>query len=442
MRNEQNLNRYLATYAEPEVVEFLPERVSAEYRTAVVIPCYDEPAASVLALLRSVFDQGSDILVVLVINAPVDADKVPLQQTRQLLTDLLASYARQTPVGKQIAWLRDADGRLPDCMLVDCCSKRDYLIAKKQGVGRARKIGVDLVCALYKQLRVLTPLVFNTDADVHLPAGYIDAGLKACDDTTSAVVFPFRHVPQNEALGQVSQLYDFKLRYYVAGLVYARSPYAFSTIGSTLAIHLAHYVSVRGFPKRAGGEDFYLLNKLAKVGKVVSLASPEITLTGRLSHRVPFGTGPALKALVSNSADLCSFPIFYHPRCFDVLRCFQAALLQAIQNGGNRAGLSFEETLEQCGPKLTTDERYMLHTYAETADLEQKLRVIKHQYASAQSAQKSVLDWFDGFKTLKMIHFLRDHGYPNLSLSELAEHVTFLSAEDQHRLNKLRSFYE
>ena len=46
---------------------------------------------------------------------------------------------------------------------------------------------------------------------------------------------------------------------------YARSPYAFHTIGSTMAVSANHYAKVRGFPKREAGEDFYLLNKLAKV---------------------------------------------------------------------------------------------------------------------------------------------------------------------------------
>ena len=69
----------------------------------------------------------------------------------------------------------------------------------------------------------------------------------------------------------MSRLYEYSLRYYVAGLTYAQSPYAFHTIGSTMAVNAEHYASVRGFPRREAGEDFYLLNKLAKVGSVHTL---------------------------------------------------------------------------------------------------------------------------------------------------------------------------
>ncbi len=68
-----------------------------------------------------------------------------------------------------------------------------------------------------------------------------------------------------------TQLYELSLRYYVAGMKFARSPYAFHTIGSSMAVSPVHYARVRGFPKREAGEDFYLLNKLAKLGSVLEL---------------------------------------------------------------------------------------------------------------------------------------------------------------------------
>ena len=71
---------------------------------------------------------------------------------------------------------------------------------------------------------------------------------------------------------------NLSLRYYVAGMKYARSHLThFHTIGSTMAVRASYYAKVRGFPKREAGEDFYLLNKLAKVGTVLELeASPEL----------------------------------------------------------------------------------------------------------------------------------------------------------------------
>ena len=68
------------------------------------------------------------------------------------------------------------------------------------------------------------------------------------------------------AIDQATVMYEISLRYYVLGLAAARSSYAYQSIGSTLCVDAPAYLSVRGFPKRAVGEDFYLLDKLAKVG--------------------------------------------------------------------------------------------------------------------------------------------------------------------------------
>ena len=45
-----------------------------------------------------------------------------------------------------------------------------------------------------------------------------------------------------------------------------------------------------GFPRRNATEDFYILNKLAKVGSIARLAGTPVILEGRLSDRVPIGT--------------------------------------------------------------------------------------------------------------------------------------------------------
>ena len=95
--------------------------------------------------------------------------------------------------------------------------------------------------------------------------------------------------------------------------------YGFTTIGSLITVNPEHYAKVRGFPKRDAAEDFYLLNKMAKVGAVRSIQAPIVEIEARLSTRVPFGTGPALaKILESGIEDY----LFYHPMVFEELRAF------------------------------------------------------------------------------------------------------------------------
>ncbi len=104
----------------------------------------------------------------------------------------------------------------------------------------------------------------------------------------AAGIYPFQHLPSpNQHLQLAQQLYDCSLNYYVDGQAWAGSPWAFHTIGSTLVINAEHYAIARGFPQREAGEDFYLLNKLGKIGKEISrLDSKPVALTTRQSDRV------------------------------------------------------------------------------------------------------------------------------------------------------------
>ena len=88
------------------------------------------------------------------------------------------------------------------------------------------------------------------------------------------------------------------MSYYVAGLAMAGSRYAHHSLGSTIAVHAKTYAAVRGYPKRSAGEDFYLLNKICKLAPVERLAGPALSIEARISARVPFGTGPALRRLL------------------------------------------------------------------------------------------------------------------------------------------------
>ena len=111
--------------------------------------------------------------------------------------------------------------------------------------------------------------------------------------------------------------YEATLRYYVLGLRHARSPHAFHTIGSTISVCPHAYAAVRGVPKRAAAEDFYLLQKLRTIGTIEHVRTEPIIVSPRTSHRVPFGTGPAVAAAAS--LDDPWMLRTYDPRAFDDL---------------------------------------------------------------------------------------------------------------------------
>src|SRR5690606_34714388 len=80
------------------------------------------------------------------------------------------------------------------------------------------------------------------------------------------------------------------------------------------ALHVKSHAAARGFPRRAAGEDFHLLRKLAKLGPIEVPAVPPVRVRSRRSDRVPFGTGPSVDRLLQGAE-----PCLAAPAVFDEL---------------------------------------------------------------------------------------------------------------------------
>ncbi len=280
------------------------------------------------------------------------------------------------------------------------------------GVGLARKTGCDLALQWMAAGGISGQWLCSTDADATLPADYFEQLGSAAPDAVAAV-FPFRHVPGAEpACDTATALYELRLRHYVLGLEYAGSPYAYHTLGSCLAIRASAYAHVRGFPKRAGAEDFYLLNKLAKLGPIARLSGSSIELQSRRSSRVPFGTGPAVAAILA-SAQPREAALFYHPCCFDALK----ALLASLPGLAQAPGQDLAQLLVRQGLAASLAEQAQLALAA--LGIEPALAHCQRQTASSDQFQRQFHQWFDAFRTLKFIHAIRDAGWPQQSLTQL-----------------------
>jgi len=112
--------------------------------------------------------------------------------------------------------------------------------------------------------------------------------------------------------------YEIFLRYWVLGLQYAQSPWAFHSIGSTMVTTTEAYVGVRGMNRRSSGEDFYFLQKLAKYSGIHSIRETRVFPSARLSDRVPFGTGKRIRRFLSG--DPQREYLLYDPRIFGIIR--------------------------------------------------------------------------------------------------------------------------
>ena len=190
-------------------------------------------------------------------------------------------------------------------------------------------------------------------------------------------------------------MYELSLRYYVNRLEYAGSPYAFHTVGSCLAVDATSYAKVRGFPRRNAAEDFYLLNKLAKVGWIRRLRAPVIEIEARASARVPFGTGPALARVPPDPRAMPG----YACETFEALRIFHD-------------GVAAGTTPSQPVPRL--------------------LDAIGYQ---PKRDGRAIHTWFDAFRTLKFVHAARDE-FPDPPLLTTLE-TLYPAVRAPARLNAL-----
>ena len=376
--NSQHFAPYLADYAEPEARALLAGSSQTadvlgpalerddRWQGCLVVPAFDES----LEALQQQIDAlaATQVLLILVINAPQNASAEALARTQDLFRQVTA--ARHAHV-----------------IVVDRVSA-PWRLNPKHGVGLARKIGTDLALALIEQGRIRSPWILQTDADVALPPTYTDLLHEASPQIPSGVkIFPHTHFSGDPTLHFAAQLYDQHMDYYVAGLRAAGSPYAHHSLGSTIAVHAVTYAAIRGYPRRSAGEDFYLLNKARKIAPIEALAEPLLTIQARLSERVPFGTGPALRDIV---ATLQSDPsggsyLSYHPKCFEAL----GSAIRALDHWAKEPAVTLDADIDQRLSELGFD-RF-------------KKNLAKQPTTSAKR-QQSVHDWFDGLKTLQFIH--------------------------------------
>ncbi len=429
---ERCLAQYLTQYAEPEIAiaqQLTLHKEITPSQHCLVIPAYDETDDFVRRIQQTFNHQNTNrILLITIINQPDSVDET--NNNQQLWDSLLHTYVPIDPISNYSNTEDPKDYRLLsinsqiDLLLVD---RFHHKIPQQQGVGLARKIGGDIACQLIHDKIIETLWVHYSDADTHLPDNYFFSLAQATNPLEathySAAVYPYTHIPSDNApnsneLDQATRYYEQHLHYYVNGLKRAGSPYAYHTLGSCIASNAYHYCQARGFPKRSGGEDFYLLNKLAKLGDICELTSPTLNIESRFSHRVPFGTGPAVEKIVvrlqsqntneKNITSCIETHIDYHPFCFTELATlithFDCLFNYKKTNAGYAHYTDWLALLSQ-----------PLQKSLATLGIEKLFIHIDKQIKNKTECHKHCHYWLDGFKTLKLIHLLTEH-YPKTSV--------------------------
>lgn len=309
-------DRYIADHAVdlPPWVDLPPP--DPQLRICVVIPAYDElhNIGDVVGALDvdDLPPQAVEILVC--VNQPADAPGDVAEANRQT-----------------VQWLRGFEAFCP-LYVLDCATDHRAFEPDDAGVGRARRILMDeAVRRLHAVDAGGEGIICCLDGDSPPDPGYLDvvwSEMSSAPPGALAGVCRHRHpIPDDEKHAVAIAAYELWMRYFEAGLQWTTTPYAFQSIGSCMVISARGYAVADGVPPREALSDFYLLQKIVKVGgrqAVIGLETPLVRPSARPSMRVPRGTGPSVRATMHHGED--RFVWVEPPRVFSELRKFFSAI--------------------------------------------------------------------------------------------------------------------
>jgi len=398
-------NQYLLRHAEPEAMAIAPPRTC---RQVAIVPAMGEDALLRVAVDSILAAGGSDIGLIIVLNAHAD--------------DAPAVHEANDDARR---WLASTDPR--QVTVIDRARSGAWL-PEKQGVGLARKIGNDVALAWWAAGAVEHPMFLQTDADARVPLDWFERAAvpRRRAEQCVALTFPFRHDPIAPVSAGTIALYEIWLRWHRLALQWAGSPFAFQAIGSTLAIDAEALVLVRGIPRVMAGEDFYLLDKLAKTGALHAAPGAPIRLAARESNRVPFGTGRAMVDMVRRGDTAGEYRL-PDPRAYRALRAWLETLERAVDPAPGWPGPAAElaarlHAADLAEPKIRAvlDRMGAIEFAAEAARLN----------ITPPVRRRRLHTWFDAFRTLRLLHALRDDCWPDRPWREVLAESPWLATGD------------
>ena len=216
--------------------------------------------------------------------------------------------------------------------------------------------------------------------------------------------------------------YELHLRYYINAQRWAGFPFAYQTIGSSMAVRANAYQAQGGMNKRKAGEDFYFLQKFIELGSFGEIKTTKVIPSPRPSDRVPFGTGKAVSKILNNSGELTT----YAPQSFVDIKAF----FENITNFYN-SDLNLKHLPES------------VVSFLEQQNWTKEMERIRRNTASVEAFQKQTFRWFNAFRLMKFLHFSRDHFYPDIPVTAAAKWLLAQfasSSESMHSKDLLYAF--
>ena len=369
--------------------------------TVIVVPSICEFENITLLLLSLVQNPQSYLkksLIIFVVNNSISSGpEVKADNKRSL--EYLRSLIRKNSHDKYSNQILESGIIIG---VIDAASEGNELDITNAGVGLARKIGMDIALGVFDYSISGKKIIVSLDADCQVEENYLSEIVHHFNrQNVYAAIVDFEHTLPEDEIRRIGILsYEIFLRHYVAGLLFAESPFAFHTIGSTVVCDYEAYIKIGGMNSRKAAEDFYFLQKLAKHYRIHRIISTKVKTLARESWRVPFGTGRSMADFSSNKKDILLYDADVYCILKQWLEVFNSDLL-----------LNPDSILKEA-KKIHPE----LYNFLDSRGFSNDWKKILNNSKSAKQLDYQRKNWFDAFETLKLIHHLRDRSFPMMSI--------------------------
>ena len=383
----------------------LESRFKNKFDNVIVVPViaeYNNLRKLLASLLKNDNKHFKRTAIIIVVNnLPDSSDEVKNDNSETLifLKTLRSNPNRDESLGVQFGKSDLSIG------FIDASSTGLEMPKKIGGVGLARKIGMDETLKIFDYSSPAKKIIICLDADCSVVSNYLTAVVDEFNSRNlSGAVVNFEHkIEEDSATTPAIICYEIFQRYYVLGLKYANSPFAFHTIGSTMLCDYESYIKVEGMNKKKAAEDFYFLEKLAKNLRVENITSTIVYPSSRSSWRVPFGTGQRVERFLSDKQNEY---LLYNPLTFDILKKW----LEVFNSDRPKTSNEYLASAKNIHTELCN--------FLTEQNFSNDWNKILSNSKTLEQLSKQKQKWFDGFRTLKLIHYLRDKAFPQIDMFE------------------------
>ena len=161
------------------------------------------------------------------------------------------------------------------------------------------------------------------------------------------------------------------------------------------------YIKQGGMNRRKAGEDFYFLQKISWLGKVTELSNTTVYPSPRISDRVPFGTGKAIRNFIK-SKQQTSYPLQAY---LDIQWLIKQT--DSLWEAGH-----FNET-----PPAS------LATFLEEKFLNDIVSEIRENSTDIEKFRKRFFRWLNAFRLMKYLNRAKDEFYGSKKIDSAAQEL-------------------